>query len=782
MEINWIPQKGLYTEIQFKVFINSAFEMSQDREKIIFLIKISSQYFRQNMYFEASEMLNKSIDSINSILELSEKSYLFRCISSELLNQDKKTESLELLKKSKIIADKISKDVYQSSENKDISIQMISLGQISEAISIAKNIKYLPYKIEALNEISTQLFFKNYIVLANQLIQDSKELINDSKNDRIKIRGIISIATSEAKQGKISEALSTISHVGDTMTRDFALNELAIAVAEDGKNLESIEIASKIVEKEERTNVLNAIQNIFKISSKESNYKFENKEDIKEYYKQSIKFVKYKNSIIDFSKIIELFIEKDKLNEAIKLSKITGYSIMLNEICNDLIKKGKISDALLHFDIINDLETKCNLLKSISNEFEKKADNNKSEEYLYKAIDLAKKITNESTKSLLLSILSTSSFKKGFYDLSNSLLNESVEYANKISIKSKAISALIKVWKEILIQNKEKQADELISEILKLVFSMNNGYIKVKKLLILSEELFNKDYREAAKLRINEALINASLITSLYDKAMVLAEISSVYSEQNMSTQASLTFKKAFGVGEEITNFQEKNEIIYLFCGTLLAQGKIDQALNLSEDLSHELMKIDIFISITEKLFSVNDIKKTIKLLKRTTDILLDIKLSKSKKNNNYLDDRIVKLIIFYFNIGDYETLEYLFSKINQNSFRLKCWLFISETICNNNNASSALKHLQCFKEVDSKKKLIKGWTDFISLTEVSSELVENALPLYNLDFESMEILLQKYALNKVFFENVSSEKLNRLNRSLNIQWALDITNNFNQN
>jgi hypothetical protein len=46
-------------------------------------------------------------------------------------------------------------------------------------------------------------------------------------------------------------------------------------------------------------------------------------------------------------------------------------------------------------------------------------------------------------------------------------------------------------------------------------------------------------------------------------------------------------------------------------------------------------------------------------------------------------------------------------------------------------------------------------------------------------DLESINKLLQHHALHEVFFNDVSPEKIERFNRTLNIQWALDIKNQF---
>jgi hypothetical protein len=46
-------------------------------------------------------------------------------------------------------------------------------------------------------------------------------------------------------------------------------------------------------------------------------------------------------------------------------------------------------------------------------------------------------------------------------------------------------------------------------------------------------------------------------------------------------------------------------------------------------------------------------------------------------------------------------------------------------------------------------------------------------------DTASIENLLQKHALLQVCFGNPSGELTNRLNRTLNIQWALDIAAQF---
>ena len=47
-------------------------------------------------------------------------------------------------------------------------------------------------------------------------------------------------------------------------------------------------------------------------------------------------------------------------------------------------------------------------------------------------------------------------------------------------------------------------------------------------------------------------------------------------------------------------------------------------------------------------------------------------------------------------------------------------------------------------------------------------------------DSESIEKLLTKYAIRTMFLTDVSDEQVYRLNKSLGIQWAVDVYNKLN--
>jgi predicted dinucleotide-utilizing enzyme len=60
-----------------------------------------------------------------------------------------------------------------------------------------------------------------------------------------------------------------------------------------------------------------------------------------------------------------------------------------------------------------------------------------------------------------------------------------------------------------------------------------------------------------------------------------------------------------------------------------------------------------------------------------------------------------------------------------------------------------------------------------------TEETILQILPLVKADKESTEHLMQMHALYCAFFEKTPKEKIQKFNRSLNIQWALDIIATF---
>ncbi|MFM7381326.1 MAG: hypothetical protein ACKO2X_09535, partial [Bacteroidota bacterium] len=73
----------------------------------------------------------------------------------------------------------------------------------------------------------------------------------------------------------------------------------------------------------------------------------------------------------------------------------------------------------------------------------------------------------------------------------------------------------------------------------------------------------------------------------------------------------------------------------------------------------------------------------------------------------------------------------------------------------------------------------LKGWAVNIKASDADAHCVQVALSHLAHDTESIENLLQKHALREVFFGQADPENINQLNRSLNIQWAIDIQSQF---
>lgn len=120
------------------------------------------------------------------------------------------------------------------------------------------------------------------------------------------------------------------------------------------------------------------------------------------------------------------------------------------------------------------------------------------------------------------------------------------------------------------------------------------------------------------------------------------------------------------------------------------------------------------------------------------------------------------------------EDAEIVALEIQQISWRQNCWKEIGKTAW-----ELALKGVQTFKSDEARLLYLRGWSKQVAAENVTAECVAVSLPFIIRDSESIENLLQNHALHGIFFSNIGGERINRLNRTLNIQWALDIAAQF---
>ena len=117
--------------------------------------------------------------------------------------------------------------------------------------------------------------------------------------------------------------------------------------------------------------------------------------------------------------------------------------------------------------------------------------------------------------------------------------------------------------------------------------------------------------------------------------------------------------------------------------------------------------------------------------------------------------------------------------KINTGSHRMQAWVSIGKEFYKKHQLQNLDQTLSLLPNDEALTFFKKGIAQSITATNATEEAILEILPLVKADKESTEHLMQMHALYCAFFENTSKEKIQKFNRSLNIQWALDVIAKF---
>ena len=236
--------------------------------------------------------------------------------------------------------------------------------------------------------------------------------------------------------------------------------------------------------------------------------------------------------------------------------------------------------------------------------------------------------------------------------------------------------------------------------------------------------------------KVDEALECAKGINSNYKKFSALKNISTELSKQSKVDEAASVLKEALVCIRGISDKSDNSIALKEISTELAKQGKVDKALSYARGISYQPDKNSALKDISNELARQ----------------------------------------------GNWALAESTGLEIPQLKEKHSCWKTIAKNNSKEHGWQRALQQVQYFQSEEARSFYLKGWSKNVTINDLTEELLLYALPLLKDDSESLEHLLQTHAINELFFGEATNEEIQQYNRILNIQWAMDIKAQFNQN
>jgi hypothetical protein len=656
---------------------------------------------------------------------------------------------------------------------RNLALQLINQNRIEEALDLSRRInlnswaepyklKLSPFKSSLLMTLSKEFSKIDYNISSTIYTEayESAGQINDQFFN--KSRAFLDIAISLYEQKKKEEAILKLSEAIDLIYKNeqnyysnIVLGEIAIWLSQIDNLKDSLYHAHNINSKSIKSYTIICIYT--QISQKGSNIFMLN-----ELLKDAISYAKD---------------QKDK-----------------HLICESLIK---IIYELLECNNITEVEILINEVYTFSNELDSvyrqdEIKHNISVIYLQlkrydEAILTGRKIEHQYWKSLTLREISKKLYSIDKKDENTIIIDEAynlistqkedIQYRPKdyFDKKVKKEFALKDLSLELLRQKELDYSIKCLNEISD--YNLYSDTIKE----ITNKILVNKEFAESylfIELLINRRNLN-NVEFSIEIESKLLGHICLLLAKNN-NFRESLNYNRVI-----ISNYWKSLTLVRIWA-EFVKQNRNDEIDVIIRELDlclqdfrpiNAAQKSKILTEATKLFFELGLIKEfrnsTMKSLKASEEAIANKRLYFDKN----IESIFSELAIEYALSSNLTMVEEAILNISNRDDRKKCWDNIVDLITKYEGNDIIISKVYQLKKEESFDSFLKAYSDSIVLTDLKHNQIIEIIKLNDISIECLRNYLYLVILENIFSNSLLGKKLDRYNRTLNLQWAIDIKN-----
>lgn len=782
---NYMDNDRIYTD-----FFRSFIELDKLNDAQQLINKIEDYRSRNSAYIQLAKVLanddkiDEAFNFVRHINNDSGKNSIIKAILNRLSVFDQFQKSKFYINKLLLINRSLHyiESIYYR-ERRSINY-LLKKGNFLDSIKFIENINDESRKDDLFSYMANEMTQQGNFIMALEITVKIKSHVIKSSVENKLILNLIEKAKLDSEQNLFINEL--IKNGLNENTLEYSVLNSIAKLVENGKIFLIYDVVMDLVFEIAKTNIDQKETDIILVEAAEKIFKYWG-------YEKALSLLRLIsdteikcNALLSMSKELSLVgndvTSENLINEI--LSESQGihdqkvHDILLSEIATVISKLGNHERAIEIARNILFKNNKAESLLNISNSLSENGSINLAKTILLEVIEIIKDVESDFSRVIYLTKIYRGLIVVGDLDKAKEIITQALDITSKV----------IDLFDKSALQNEISKALATYSDIIQafnLGLKIDDDYergdafkniffetVKNGQISQILEQIQQLEKRQTQDIML-EILVNELLKINDYDNSQRI--IMMMYSDSKKGLLLKKLIISLINNGQ-ITKAQEKipyvvnseikNSIIHVLAIEFAKQGNIHYVNSIINEVSDIHKKSTIQHDV-----SFEFIKK--QMIKEAIEVSQGIKLDRIK--NIILE----KIVIELANAKDWIQSEEVAYKISQTTIRQESW----KKTANQSNKIFGLKvglmNKSLFQTEDAQAFYLKGWAESITVDDMSNDLAYKAIQALNDDSISLEKFLQVYAQHEVFFGNPSQEKIARLNKTLNLQWALDIIEQF---
>jgi tetratricopeptide (TPR) repeat protein len=249
--------------------------------------------------------------------------------------------------------------------------------------------------------------------------------------------------------------------------------------------------------------------------------------------------------------------------------------------------------------------------------------------------------------------------------------------------------------------------------------------------------------------------------------------------KQGQAEESASVMQESLAIARGISDESDKCRALMAIAVELFEQGQVEESASVMQEslaiargISDESDKSWALKSIAVELFEQGQVEESASVMQESLAIARGI-IDEREKSRAFMDiaEELSKQ-------GKWGPAESVLLEVSRAGERHEGWQEMAEAMVLAEGWQKALRQAVNFQSEEARLFYSKGWSRQVGIPDVDDACVREAMSLLVDDPENIESLLQKYAIRLVSMGTPSKALEGRLNRTLNIQWLLDIIAN----